>query len=86
MANPIISDKNACFNCKHPFVISYMSFEALPLVEFKPGKGISHSKVIELINTTKKVQKISNKQSKGKAGGDNWNQTVTNNQQILSYK
>ncbi len=46
MANPIISDKNACFNCKHPFVISYMSFEALPLVEFKPAKGLTHSKVI----------------------------------------
>ena len=26
MANPIISDKNACFNCRHPFIISFMSF------------------------------------------------------------
>lgn len=85
MANPIISDKNACFNCKHPFVISYMSFETLPLVEFRPGKGINHSRVIDLINTTKKVQKAP-RTSKTNKGGDGWNQTVTSNQQILSFK
>jgi intraflagellar transport protein 122 len=51
MANPLISDKNGCFNCKHPFIISFMSFEVLPLVEFKPAQGISHSKVIELVNS-----------------------------------
>lgn len=32
MANPLISDKNSCFNCKHPFIISFMSFEVLPLI------------------------------------------------------
>ena len=81
MANPIISDKNVCFNCKHPFVISFMSYEVLPIIEFKPEKGITHNKLIELINTDKKVQK--NPKGKGK---DGWNQSFTSNQQVLSYK
>jgi intraflagellar transport protein 122 len=79
MANPLISDKNGCFNCKHPFIISFMSFEVLPLVEFKPAQGISHSKVIELVNS----EKSSKPQKKGK---DNWNQSIAQNQQVLSYE
>jgi intraflagellar transport protein 122 len=84
MSNPIISNKNACFNCHHPFVISYMSFEALPLVEFKPAKGISHTRVLELVNIEKKVQRVS-KQGKGR-GDDGWNQTLGKDQQVLSYR
>ena len=80
MANPLISDKNACFNCKHPFIISFMSFEVLPLVEFKPQQGIPHSKVLELVNSEKNT--ISKAPKKGK---DNWNQSIGQNQQVLSY-
>lgn len=79
MANPLISDKNSCFNCKHPFIISFMSFEVLPLIEFKPAQGLSHSKVIELANSPKALKA----QKKGK---DNWSQNVGQNQQILSYE
>lgn len=32
MENPVISEKDSCFSCKHPFVMSYVSFEVLPLV------------------------------------------------------
>ena len=84
MANPIISDKNSCFNCKHPFLISYMSFETLPLVEFKPANGISHARVVELINTEKKNAQAA--RGKGKGKGDGWNQQVGGNQQVLSFK
>jgi hypothetical protein len=35
MANPVISDRDSCFSCKHPFIMSFVSFEVLPLVEFK---------------------------------------------------
>jgi intraflagellar transport protein 122 len=79
MANPLISDKNSCFNCKHPFIISFMSFEVLPLIEFKPAQGLSHSKVIELANSPKTIKA----QKKGK---DNWSQNVGQNQQVLSYE
>lgn len=26
MTNPLIADRNTCFNCKHPFIISFISF------------------------------------------------------------
>lgn len=71
-ANSIISDKNSCFNCKQPFIISFMSFETLPLVEFKPANGISHTRVVELINSEKKNAKAG-KPRAGK-GQDKWNQ------------
>lgn len=84
MANPIISDKNSCFNCKHPFVISYMSFEALPLVEFKPANGVSHTLVVELINSEKKS--TAKPKARTSKGGDGWNQSVGKNEQVLSFK
>jgi hypothetical protein len=57
-----------------------MSFEVLPLVEFKPQQGIPHSKVLELVNSEKNT--ISKAPKKGK---DNWNQSIGQNQQVLSY-
>jgi hypothetical protein len=39
--------------------------------------------VIELINTEKKVAKTNPGKGRGK---DGWNQSVTSNQQVLSYK
>ena len=80
MANPLISDKNSCFNCRQPFLISFMSFEVLPLIEFKPSQGVSHSRVIDLLNTEKKQKK-----SRDSKGGDGWNQNVGEKQQVLSF-
>lgn len=51
MENPVISEKDSCFSCKHPFVMSFVSFEVLPLVEFRVEAGISHAKVMELLNS-----------------------------------
>jgi intraflagellar transport protein 122 len=82
MANPLISDKNSCFNCKHPFIVSFMSFEVLPLIEFKPAQNISHNKVLELVNSVK----VSKAQTNKKGGKDNWNQSIGQNQQVLSYE
>lgn len=79
MANPIISDKNCCFNCRHPFIISFMSYEVLPMIEFKPAPGITHSKVIDLLSSEKKDAKRKSK------GGDGWNQQIGTNQQVLSF-
>ena len=42
---------------------------------------MTHSKVMELINTEKEVTKT----KKGKGGGDGWNQQIGSNQQILSF-
>ena len=51
MTNPVISEKDSCFSCKHPFVISFSSFEVLPLVEFQVEPGLTHAKVMELLNS-----------------------------------
>lgn len=80
MANPIISDKNACFNCRHPFIISFMSFEVLPMIEFKPASGLTHTKVMDLLNSEKKDAG----KRKSKAG-DGWNQQIGANQQVLAF-
>jgi len=80
MANPLISDKNACFNCRHPFIVSFLSYEVLPLIEFKPAQGLTHTKVMDLLNSEKK----DNKQRKSKQG-DGWNQQIGTNQQVLSF-
>lgn len=54
-----------------------MSFEVLPLIEFKPEQGLSHNKLMELVNSAEKS-------SKGKKGKDNWNQSIGQNQQTLT--
>lgn len=59
-----------------------MSFEVLPLIEFKPAQNITHNKVIELVNSIK-APKTNNNNKKG--GRDNWNQSIGQNQQVLSY-
>ena len=82
MANPIISDKNTCFNCRHPFIISFMSYEVLPMIEFKPAPGLTHSKVMDLLSSEKKEG--GRRKSKNDKG-DGWNQQVGTNQQVLSF-
>jgi|LakMenEpi03Aug12_release.lakeMendotaPanAssembly.Ray.scaffolds.fasta_scaffold1755995_1 hypothetical protein len=80
MANPLISDKNACFNCRQPFFISFMSYEVLPLIEFRPAPGLAHAKVMDLLNSEKRDSgKKKTKQ------GDGWNQQIGSNQQVLSF-
>ncbi|XP_060520600.1 intraflagellar transport protein 122 homolog [Cylas formicarius] len=49
--NPPLSPRNACVNCGHAFVYSFVGFEALPLVEFEPAEGVSDTEAIRLIDT-----------------------------------
>ncbi|BHF57130.1 hypothetical protein SprV_0100007100 [Sparganum proliferum] len=47
--NPLLNTANRCFNCKEPFVHSFISFETLPLVEFIPEAELSEEEVAECI-------------------------------------
>uniref|UniRef100_A0A0X3PNB8 Intraflagellar transport protein 122 homolog n=1 Tax=Schistocephalus solidus TaxID=70667 RepID=A0A0X3PNB8_SCHSO len=47
--NPLLSTDNRCFNCKEPFVHSFISFETLPLVEFIPEAELTEEEVAECI-------------------------------------
>jgi intraflagellar transport protein 122 len=51
--NPIISKSDKCASCNHPIVSSFLSFNALPVVEFKVPPNISLSKVLEFVNRDK---------------------------------
>lgn len=82
MENPVISEKDNCFSCKHPFVMSFVSFEVLPLVEFKVEPGISHAKVMELLNSEKAPRKA----KKGAKQSDGWNESKNEKQQVLAFR
>jgi intraflagellar transport protein 122 len=50
--NPLINPKgDKCTTCSNPFIRSPISFEILPLIEFKPVKGITDDQVIEMIKS-----------------------------------
>jgi len=51
-ANPLINPKgDKCTNCSNSFIRSPISFEILPLIEFKPIKGMTDDQVIEMIKS-----------------------------------
>ncbi len=48
--NPLTNVKgDKCSACSHPFIRSPISFEILPLVEFKPEESINNERAFELI-------------------------------------
>ncbi len=51
--NPLHNPKggNCCSNCAQPFVHSFVSFEILPLVEFKLEDGVSDAEALSLIES-----------------------------------
>ena len=58
--NPIINASgDICSNCAYPFIRCALSFEILPLIEFKPAKGISYDQAMDLIrlSTIEKLKK-----------------------------
>lgn len=58
--NPLINPKgDKCTTCSYSFIRSPISFENLPLIEFKPTKDISDEKAIELIKSSS-LAKVSN--------------------------
>lgn len=40
---------DSCTNCGHPFVRSFLSFEVLPLVEFRADPALSYEEALDLI-------------------------------------
>lgn len=80
ISNPIIVPGERCTGCFHPFLRSFVSFETLPLVEFKLEKGITHKKFIEILNSDKSTQP---KTKKIKPQDDGWTESRHSNQQSL---
>ena len=54
--NPLTNTRggNRCNNCNAPFVMSFVSFEILPLVEFHLEEGISDKEAMSLIESSAK--------------------------------
>ena len=57
--NPLYNARggNRCNNCGQSFVHSFVSFEILPLVEFKLDDGITDKEALMLIESSAKVTK-----------------------------
>ena len=50
--NPLINPKgDKCTTCENSFIRSPVSFDILPLIEFKPIKEISDDKVLEIVKS-----------------------------------
>ncbi|XP_042911227.1 intraflagellar transport protein 122 homolog [Parasteatoda tepidariorum] len=50
-SNPLINKQgNICFNCKQPFVYSFISFEVLPVVEFFLEDGLEDDEAYKLLS------------------------------------
>ena len=71
--NPLTNTRggNRCNNCNAPFVMSFVSFEILPLVEFHLEEGISDKEAMSLIESSAKSNhNAENKKSNGGAGDE----------------
>lgn len=52
-----INNANICTSCKQPLIHSAISFENLPLIEFKVSEKLNHRTVLELLNSPKTKDK-----------------------------
>jgi hypothetical protein len=52
-----INNGHICISCKQPLVHSAISFENLPLIEFKVSEKLNHRTVLELLNSPKTKDK-----------------------------
>ena len=71
--NPLTNTRggNRCNNCNAPFVMSFVSFEILPLVEFHLEEGITDKEAMSLIESSAKSNKNDEKKNGGGTdGGD----------------
>lgn len=71
LLNPLtltFSRGDTCASCGHPFVRSFLNFEVLPLVEFKPAEGIDDEKALDLI----RMPPPSRGSKRGNRGGSTW--------------
>ncbi|XP_065909716.1 intraflagellar transport protein 122 homolog [Dysidea avara] len=75
--NPLLkSQGNCCINCKQPFVLSFASFEVLPVVEFFLDSDISDEEAVKLIRSGGPVHKTN----------DDWKETNTGGAQVLTLE
>jgi len=66
--NPLLRTNNdACTNCSHPFIRTFLGFEVLPLVEFAPEIDIMQNEVLDLIK-----REPSRRGGGGGDPGDGW--------------
>ena len=65
--NPLTNTRggNRCNNCNAPFIMSFVSFEILPLVEFHLEEGISDKEAMSLIESSAKSSSKKDKQKEG---------------------
>ncbi|CAG9855625.1 unnamed protein product [Phyllotreta striolata] len=70
--NPLSSATNSCVNCGERFVYSFVSFELLPLVEFRLDEDITDEEAARLIETPSVDKKEAN-----------WEENISENQQTL---
>jgi len=76
--NQLISPDERCSACFHPFTRSSISFENLPLVEFKLDKGMTHRKFMELLSTKQDGD------ATGRRKHEDATETLYGNQQTLT--
>eukprot|EP01015_Nassula_variabilis_P027616 TRINITY_DN5689_c0_g1_i7.p1 TRINITY_DN5689_c0_g1~~TRINITY_DN5689_c0_g1_i7.p1 ORF type:complete len:205 (+),score=33.49 TRINITY_DN5689_c0_g1_i7:66-680(+) len=74
--------RDRCNSCFHPFIRSSVSFDVLPLVEFKLSDDLSHSKFLELISGEKSSAP---KKKKKTQEDDGWNEANFGNEQVLTF-
>lgn len=73
--NPLSATTNNCVNCGERFVYSFVSFELLPLVEFRLEEGIGDEEAVRLIETPMVEKKE-----------ENWKENISENHQTLQLE
>lgn len=81
-SSSLLSDKNQCSTCLHPFTQSFVSFECLPLVEFNVDSNLSHSNVVKILKESeaKSVKEVPKERWKEHIYDSN-QQSITLNQE-----
>jgi hypothetical protein len=62
--NLILGKNEKCSTCYHTMIHSFLSFEVLPLVEFKVPAKLPHAKVQSLLSSEKDTAEIERKLKK----------------------
>ncbi|CAJ1388806.1 unnamed protein product [Effrenium voratum] len=75
--NPLLrSNLDACINCGHPFLRTFLGFDILPLVEFQPEADISIQEAQKLISQEPN--------RKPQQGGDGWHESTRGGAEVMS--
>lgn len=72
--NPLLNDTgDVCINCKHPFIRGFLSFDTLPLVEFKIDNSVTPQEAAAILSKPARVSNSSSKRPRRRnenIGGD----------------